>query len=394
MPKTVVIILDGVGVGFTPDAADYNDVGCNTLGNIAKKIGGLKLPNLEQLGIGNIIDIPGIAKRSDCIGNFGKMKELSKGKDSTTGHWEIGGLITDKQFPVYPSGFPKEIINKFIKLNGLSGSLGNKAASGTVIIVELGEEHIRTGYPIVYTSADSVFQIAAHEEVIPIEKLYEICEVTRNRVMIGEHAVGRIIARPFIGGNGNFSRTYKRKDYVLEPHGEIIFDVLVQNDINTIGIGKINDLFAYRNINKQIKTKTNLEGIAETIKFINEGENSYLMTNLVDFDVYFGHRNDSEGFAKALIEFDNHLPKLLTALNEADMLIITSDHGNDPTFPGTDHTREFVPLLVYGKNLVKGMNIGLRETFADVSKTICDFYGISNRLSGTSFYPLLQPKNV
>ncbi len=390
MPKTIVIIIDGVGVGETLDAADYNDAGCNTLGNIANKVGGLKLPNLEKLGLGNIIDILGVEKRIDCIGNYGKMKEQSKGKDSTTGHWEVGGLITNKHFPVYPNGFPEEIVDKFIKLNKLNGILGNKVASGTEIIVELGEEHINTGYPIVYTSADSVFQIAAHEEIIPIEKLYEICTVTRIEIMTAEHAIGRIIARPFIGSKGNFSRTYKRKDFALEPHGEIIFDVLVGKNINTIGIGKINDLFAYRNINQTVKTKTNLEGIQLTIKAIEEEENSYIMTNLVDFDVHYGHRNDPEGFAKALMEFDNHLPKLLDALNDDDMFIMTSDHGNDPTFPGTDHTREFVPLLVYGKKMMSSINLGVRETFADVSKTICDFYGIDNNLSGKSFYSSLR----
>ncbi|MBU2583903.1 MAG: phosphopentomutase [Bacteroidetes bacterium] len=390
MPKVVVIIIDGVGVGSTPDAVEYNDVGGNTLCNIAAKIGGLDLPNLQELGLGNIAEILGVKKKSDCAGSFGKMKAQSRGKDSTTGHWEIGGLITNYSFPVYPNGFPKEIIEKFIQLNKLEGILGNKAASGTEIIFELGEEHIRTGFPIVYTSADSVFQIAAHEEVIPVEKLYEICNVTRDKIMTGEHAVGRIIARPFIGEIGNFSRTYRRKDYALEAHGDMIFDLLVQNSIVTIGIGKINDLFAYRNINKQIKTKSNLEGIQETIKTISAEENSYIMTNLVDFDVNFGHRNDAAGFSTALKEFDNHLLDILTALKTNDILMITSDHGNDPTFPGTDHTREFVPLLVYGRNIRRSVDLGIRETFADVSKTICDFYQINNNLSGNSFYSELR----
>lgn len=390
MSKVVVIIIDGVGVGSAPDAGEYNDVGSNTLCNIATKIGGLDLPNLQELGLGNITDILGVEKKSDCAGNFGKMKAQSKGKDSTTGHWEIGGLITNYSFPVYPNGFPEEIIEKFIQLNKLEGILGNKAASGTEIIVELGEEHIRTGFPIVYTSADSVFQIAAHEEVIPVEKLYEICDVTRDKIMTGEHAVGRIIARPFIGEISNFSRTYRRKDYALEPHGDMIFDLLVQNGIVTIGIGKISDLFSYRNINKQIKTKSNLEGIQETIKTISAEENSYIMTNLVDFDVNFGHRNDAAGFSTALKEFDNHLLDILTSLKTNDILMITSDHGNDPTFPGTDHTREFVPLLVYGRNIRRSVDLGIRETFADVSKTICDFYQINNNLSGNSFYSELR----
>lgn len=390
MPKVVVIIIDGVGVGYTPDSVEYNDVGSNTLCNIATKISGLNLPNLQELGLGNIAEILGIKKKSDPTGSFGKMKELSKGKDSTTGHWEIGGLITKYCFPVYPNGFPEEIIEKFIQLNEIEGILGNKAASGTEIIVELGEEHIRTGFPIVYTSADSVFQIAAHEEVIPVEKLYEICNVTRDKIMTGEHAVGRIIARPFIGKDGSFTRTYRRKDYALEPHGDMIFDLLVHNGIVTISIGKINDLFSYRNINQQIKTKSNLEGIQETIKAISEEENSYIMTNLVDFDVDYGHRNDAAGFSRALKEFDNYLPDILKSLKTNDILMITSDHGNDPTFPGTDHTREFVPLLVYGRNIRCNVDLGIRETFADVSKTICDFYQINNNLSGSSFYSELR----
>lgn len=390
MPKVVVIIIDGVGVGYTPDAVEYNDVGSNTLSNIATKIGGLNLPNLQELGLGNIAEILGVKKKSDCTGSFGKMKEQSKGKDSTTGHWEIGGLITNHKFPVYPNGFPEEIIEKFIQLNKLEGILGNKAASGTEIIVELGEEHIRTGFPIVYTSADSVFQIAAHEKVIPVEELYKICTVTRDKIMTGEYAVGRIIARPFIGEIGKLSRTYRRKDYALEPHGDIIFDLLVQNGIVTIGIGKINDLFSYRNINRQTKTKSNLEGIQETIKAISEEENSYIMTNLVDFDVNYGHRNDAAGFSRALKEFDNYLPDILTSLKTNDILMITSDHGNDPTFPGTDHTREFVPLLVYGKNIRRSVDLGIRKTFADVSKTVCDFYQINNNLSGNSFYSKLR----
>jgi phosphopentomutase len=393
MPKVIVMILDGVGVGAAPDAANYNDVGSSTLLNIAEKIGRLDLPNLQELGLGNITDIIGVEKKPDCIGNFGKMKEQSKGKDSTTGHWEIGGLVTQTQFPVYLNGFPEEILSKFIQLNKLDGILGNKAASGTEIIVELGEEHIRTGFPIIYTSADSVFQIAAHEEVIPIDRLYEICRVTREKIMIGTHAVGRIIARPFIGKDGNFIRTYRRKDFVLEPHGDMIFDLIVKKGINTIGIGKINDLFAYRNINKQIKTKNNFEGIQETIKAISSEENSYIMTNLIDFDVYYGHRNDAIGFARSLKEFDDYLPEILSALKKSDILIITSDHGNDPTFPGTDHTREIVPLLVYGSDLKRGIDLGLRETFADVSKTICDFYHIDNNLNGTSFYYLISGKN-
>lgn len=383
MQKAIVIVLDGVGIGNAPDAKLYNDEGANTLGNIAKKLGEIKLPNLEKLGLGKLIKLN--SNEREVIGAFGKMKECSKGKDSTTGHWELGGLITDKQFPVYPNGFPPEIIEKFIKYNNLKGFLGNKPASGTEIIQELGEEHIKTGYPIVYTSADSVFQIAAHEAVIPVEKLYEICKTTREKVMVGEHAVGRIIARPFVGSPGNFTRTHRRKDFALEPHGEVIFDVLKKNNIKTIGIGKINDLFAYRNLDEQIKTKDNLDGILKTIEFIKSESNSYIMTNLVDFDMLFGHRNDAYGFYNALIEFDNYIPEIIDSMGNGDLLFITADHGNDPTYPGTDHTRELVPLLVYGKRINKNIDLGLRDTFADLSKTICDFYNIENNLMGTSF---------
>ncbi len=384
MGKAIVIVLDGVGIGSAPDARIYNDEGSNTLGNISKRIENFHLPNLELFGIGELISLE--SKPSEIIGCYGKMKEVSTGKDSTTGHWELGGLISNIRFPVYPDGFPDEVIQKFLKENNLKGILGNKAASGTEIIKELGEKHIETGFPIIYTSADSVFQIAAHEEVIPVERLYEICKVTREKVMIGEHAVGRIIARPFIGSNGNFQRTHRRKDFALEPHGEIIFDVLKKNNIKTIGIGKINDLYAYRNIDVQIKTKNNLDGILQTIEFIKSEKYSYIMTNLVDFDMLYGHRNDVHGFYNALKEFDNYIPEIIDAMADEDILFITADHGNDPTFPGTDHTRELVPVLVYGKEIKKNVNIGLRNTFADLAKTICDFYKIKNSLYGTSFY--------
>lgn len=390
MAKAVVIILDGVGIGNAPDAELYNDKGANTLGNIAISIKEFNLPNLEKLGLGRLIPVNRNNTELEIIGNYGRMKEVSKGKDSTTGHWEIGGLITTTQFPVYPNGFPEEIIEKFLQLNNLKGILGNKAASGTEIIQELGEKHIETGFPIVYTSADSVFQIAAHEEVIPVEKLYEICKTTREKVMIGKHAVGRIIARPFVGSNGNFVRTHRRKDFALEPNGDVIFDVLKKNNIKTIGIGKINDLFAYRNIVEQVKTKNNFDGILKTIDTIKTEKNSFIMTNLVDFDMLYGHRNDPQGFYLALKEFDNYLPEIMNHLGENDLLFITADHGNDPTYPGTDHTRELVPLLVFGKNYKRNVDLGLRETFADLAKTICDFYSVENSLAGSSFLSLLK----
>jgi len=382
MKKAVVIVLDGVGIGNAPDAKLYNDEGSNTLGNIAKTLNGIELQNLEKLGLGKVVELNSFER--EVVGCFGKMKEVSKGKDSTTGHWELGGLISEKQFPVYPNGFPEEIIEKFIRLNNLKGILGNKPASGTEIIQELGEEHIRTGYPIVYTSADSVFQIAAHEEVIPLERLYEICKIARKKVLTGKHSVGRVIARPFIGKNGNYQRTPNRKDYSIDPTGDTILDLLLRAGINTIAIGKINDLFNYRGIKEQILTKSNAEGMKYIYEKSKIEENSFIFANLVDFDVYYGHRNDPDGFYKALKEFDEFLGEFLESLSTTDQVIITADHGNDPTTPSTDHSREYVPVLYYSKGK-KGKNLGIRKTFADVAKTAADFFGVKNQLQGESF---------
>ncbi len=384
MKNFVVIVLDGVGIGELPDAAEYNDVGSNTLKNISETVGGLNLPNLEKFGLGNIENLKGIAHIENPSASFGKMKEVSIGKDSTSGHWELGGLKVDFKFPVYPDGFPDEVIRKFIKETGVRGVLGNKPASGTQIIRELGDEHVKTGYPIVYTSADSVFQIAAHEEVIPLNRLYEICEITRKKVMVGEHTVGRIIARPFVGSSGNYTRTTNRKDFSVDPVGKTILDYCSENGIQTIGIGKVNDLFNYKGIDVSVKTKSNSEGIEKIIEFAGKSEQSFIFANLVDFDVYFGHRNDPEGFHKALIEFDQALPGITAELDETDALIITADHGNDPTTPSTDHSREYVPLLFYRKNK-PAKNLGIRKTFSDVAQTVADFYGIENDLKGTSF---------
>ncbi len=384
MKNFLVIVLDGVGIGELPDAADYNDVGSNTLKNISEVVGGLNLPNLEKFGLGNIENLKGVARVQNPLASFGKMQEVSIGKDSTSGHWEIGGLKVDFKFPVYPDGFPEDIINKFMQETGVKGVLGNKPASGTQIIQELGDEHVKTGYPIVYTSADSVFQIAAHEEVIPLQRLYEICEITRNKVMIGEHTVGRIIARPFVGTSGNYTRTTNRKDFSVDPVGKTILDYCSENGIQTVGIGKVNDLFNYKGINVSVKTKSNAEGIEKIIEFAGKSEQSFIFANLVDFDVYFGHRNDPEGFHKALIEFDNAVPEIVEKLDESDALIITADHGNDPTTPSTDHSREYVPLLFYRKNK-PAKNLGIRQTFSDVAQTVADFYGIKNGLRGESF---------
>ncbi|MEI7811404.1 MAG: phosphopentomutase [Ignavibacteria bacterium] len=384
MNNFVIIILDGVGVGELPDAANYRDEGSNTLGNMAKYVGGLNLPNLEKMGLGNIIDIQGVKKNSEPLSSFGKMKEVSPGKDSTTGHWEIGGIDVKFDFPYYPDGFSRELIDKFLAETGEKGILGNKAASGTEIIKESGDEHIKTGFPIVYTSADSVFQIAAHEEVIPIERQYEICEIARNKVFIGKNSIGRIIARPFIGRSGAYTRTTNRRDYSLDPESDTILDLLYRKGIQTVAIGKINELFNYRGIRVKEKTKSNIEGVNKLVEYIMKAKDSLIFANLVDFDVYFGHRNDPAGFSGALREFDAQLPLILSSLDETDALIITSDHGNDPTVVSTDHTREYAPLFYYRKNC-SGIGLGTRTTFSDVAQTAADFFKLENELKGKSF---------
>lgn len=367
-----------------PDAINYQDEGSNTLSNLATAVGGILLPNLESLGLGNIIPIMGINPQINPRASFGKLAEKSKGKDSTTGHWELGGIITEKEFPVYPNGFPADVINKFLSETKMKGYLANYASSGTKIILQLGDDHIRTGFPIIYTSADSVFQIAAHEDVISLERLYEICMITRKKVMVGDHEVGRIIARPFIGSTGNYSRTTNRKDFSVDPPSKTILNFLKDEGIETIAIGKINDLFNYNGITTQIKSKSNIEGIQAIIKAAQEKSNSLIIANLVDFDVYYGHRNDPVGFANALKEFDDNLPNILACLKESDRLILTADHGNDPTTPSTDHSREYVPLLFY-KVSSGGKNIGVRSSFADVAQTIAHFFKVNNNLRGISF---------
>lgn len=384
MSNFFLIVLDGVGVGELPDAAFYKDEGSNTLANIAKSVGGLSLPNFERMGLGNITDIKGIKKVKDPISSFGKMQEISKGKDSTTGHWEIGGLFVNTDFSYFPNGFPEEIINDFVEKAHLEGILGNKAASGTEIIKELGDEHIRTGFPIVYTSADSVFQIAAHEHIFGLNRLYEICEIARYNVLTSPLMIGRVIARPFIGKSGSYLRTTNRKDYSLDPPEETILDILQKNGIETVSIGKVADLFNYKGINIVEKSKSNFEGCQKLLDYTKASGNNFIFTNLVDFDVEFGHRNDPEGFAKALKEFDEFIPAFINSLKDDDRLIITSDHGNDPTTPSTDHSREYVPLIYYGKNKPSN-NLGTRKTFSDAAKTAADFFSISNQLKGNSF---------
>lgn len=384
MNNFFLVVLDGVGIGELPDANLYGDEGSNTLKNIAKIVGGLSLPNLQKLGLGNIEKIDGVNPASNPEASFGKMAEQSKGKDSTTGHWELSGLLVDKDFDYFPNGFPKQITNRFLEMTKCNGFLGNKAASGTEIIKELGDEHMKTGFPIIYTSADSVFQIAAHQDVIPLEKLYEICDLTRNKVLQEPLNVGRVIARPFIGTSGNYTRTVYRRDFSLDPPAETILDILLKNNIQTVAIGKINDLFNYKGIVIQEKTKSNSEGFDKILSYASNANNNFIFTNLVDFDVYFGHRNDAYGFADALKQFDDFLPYFLAALDESDRLILTADHGNDPTTPSTDHSREYVPLLFYRKN-TSSKNLGTRKTFADAGKTVADFFNIINNLKGISF---------
>jgi len=384
MNNFFIIILDGVGIGELPDAANYGDAGSDTLAHIAETVGGLKLPSLEKMGLGNIKNIKGLQVQSHPLASYGKMKEVSKGKDSTTGHWEISGLYVDTDFSYFPDGFTKEIMDDFLEKTGCKGYLGNKAASGTEIIKELGEEHVKTGFPIVYTSADSVFQIAAHEDVIPLDRQYEICSITRDEVLVPPLMVGRVIARPFIGEPGNFKRTTNRRDYSLDPPSKTILNILIEAGIDTVAIGKINDLFNYNGIKIQEKAHNNEEGCAKLLEYSKKVKDSFIFINLVDFDVYFGHRNDPVGFAKKLMEFDSFLPGFLGNLDESDRVLITADHGNDPTTPSTDHSREYVPLLFYAKNK-PGKNLGIRQTFSDVGKTVADYFGVENNLKGTSF---------
>lgn len=360
--------------------------------NTAAAVGGLNLPNLQALGLGNIAHIRNVRPMEMPIGCFGKLGERSRGKDSTTGHWELCGVITEKAFPTYPLGFPQDVIEKFLDATHCGGVLGNKPASGTVIIQELGDEHRRTGYPIVYTSGDSVFQIAAHEGVIPVTNLYEMCQRTRDEVCVGEHAVGRIIARPFVGEKaGSYVRTSNRRDFALEPPDPTLLDILMENDIPTIGVGKIDDLFSGRGLMTKIHTKSNAEGIE---KIIGEARNLHaglLMANLVDFDMLYGHRNDPRGFADALEYFDVRLGRILETLDDNDFLMITADHGNDPTTPSTDHSREYVPVLCYSKTGKAGVDLGTRKSFADVGKTAAEYFGIDDPkvLAGESFFEMI-----
>jgi len=343
MKRVIIIVLDSAGIGELPDAAEYGDEGSNTLGNIAAAVPGFSLPNLEKLGLGNIDGIVGFKAAEEPLGCFGKMAERSVGKDTTTGHWELAGITLRKPFPVYPEGFPGDLVERFEKAIGTK-TLGNYPASGTVIIKELGQQHVKTGYPIIYTSADSVFQIAAHEDVIPVQRLYEICRTARE-ILTGEHAVGRVIARPFTGSDGNYTRTANRRDFSLEPPEKTLLDHVKEAGLEVKAVGKIDDIFAGRGITQSIHVKDNMEGVDKTIGFIKERFSGLIFANLVDFDMYYGHRNDPDGYARALEEFDGRVPEIIDAMARQDILFITADHGCDPTTVSTDHSREYVPLL-------------------------------------------------
>ena len=380
--RIVLLVLDSVGIGELPDARDYHDEGSNTLSHVIKAVSGLDLPNLEALGIGLIEGVEGLKKIRRPKGSFGRMLEASKGKDTETGHWEMAGLILEKPLPTYPHGFPKEIMESFKKETGLD-YLGNKAASGTEIIKELGEEHIKTGKPIVYTSADSVFQIAAHEEIIPIERLYEICRIARK--IVDPYHIGRVIARPFMGSPGAFKRTERRKDFSLSPTDETVLDRLKSKGQPVVGIGKIGDIFGHRGLTEEIHTKDNMDGVDKTIDALKRSEQGLIFTNLVDFDMLYGHRNDARGYAEALSEVDRRIPEIVELFNDSDMFIITADHGCDPTTPSTDHSREYVPLLVYGNKLKSGIDLGTRKSFADIGQTIAEIFNVGKMPNGKSF---------
>lgn len=381
--RIILIILDSVGIGELPDAAEYGDKGSNTIANTAKAVGGLKLPNMQKLGLGNIAEIEGVPPCKKPAAAFGKAAELSPGKDTTTGHWEIAGIILEKPFPVYPEGFPREVIREF-KNRTDTGILGNKPASGTEIIKELGEEHMRTGKPIIYTSADSVFQVAAHEKTIPLERLYKMCEIARE-ILQGEHCVARVIARPFVGEPGNFERTYNRMDFSLKPPGETLLDKVKKAGMGVIAIGKIEDIFAGQGITEAIHTKGNTDGIEKTMDSMERLESGLIFTNLVDYDMLYGHRNDPQGYAKALEQFDWRLPEIVSKLRTDDVMIITADHGCDPTTESTDHSREYVPVMVTGEMVRKGTDLGVLSTFADVGQTAANLLGCESLKSGTSF---------
>lgn len=382
--RVIWMIIDSVGIGEMPDSKDFGDIGVNTLGNIVKSYKDIKIPNLINLGIANIDKIDFLDNIENPIGCFGRCLEVSNGKDTTTGHWEMTGVLVKKPFKTFENGFPKDIIEEFERRTNRK-VVGNKPASGTEILDEYGEHQMKTGDVIVYTSADSVFQIAAHEEVIPLDELYKMCEIAR-KIMIGDNAVARVIARPYIGKKkGEFERTSNRRDYSLNPFEKTVLDYIKESNLDVIAVGKIEDIFNGQGITEAIHTKDNMDGVDQTINYIKKENKGLIFTNLVDFDSKYGHRRDVLGYKNALEEFDKRIPEIIDAMKEDDILIINSDHGNDPTYKGTDHTRESIPVLVYGKNIKNGVNLGIRKSFADIGKTVSDILNIDKLENGISF---------
>lgn len=385
--RAVVIVLDGLGAGELPDARLYNDEGSNTLGHILEKKPGIKIPNLSSLGLLKIISkkYPSKVNSPAAIkGSYGISAIRSTGKDTTTGHWELAGLLLDNVFPVYPDGFPKEIIERFERETGKK-TIGNQPASGSEIIQDFGEQHCKTGSLIIYTSADSVFQVCAHEAIVPLEELYSYCRKARE-ILTGKHAVGRVIARPFLGTPGNYYRTMNRRDFSVPPIGETVLDSFSDNGISVYGVGKIGDIFAGRGIKKVCRTKSNAQGVEETISLMRDKKDRhFIFTNLIDFDMLYGHRNDWKGYAEAIEEFDRMLPDITDALGKDDVLFITADHGCDPTTLSTDHSREYVPLMVYGRHVKPGVDLGIRSSLNDMAATLSELYGIRKWHTGKSF---------
>lgn len=380
--RIILIVLDGAGIGEMPDAPEWGDAGSDTFGHVLASRQ-VRLPNLRRYGLGNIRPLQNVPPLAQPEGSYGRCALRSNGKDTTTGHWEMAGIILDQAFPTYPNGFPPSVIDHFIKETGVPGILGNIPASGTEIIKDLGAEHVKTGKPIVYTSADSVFQIAAHEQVIPLPKLYGICEIAR-RLLDGEHEVGRVIARPFLGEPGAFYRTENRHDYAVPPPRENLLVSLADENFDVVCIGKIASIYDSNGVTQDLTAKNNEQSINQTIQALQQETRGLIFSNLVDFDMLYGHRRDTEGFARALEHFDSRLPEIETAMREDDLIMITADHGNDPTFPGTDHTREYAPLLVYGKSAQPGVNLGSRDSLADIGQTIANNFGLE-LTAGKSF---------
>ena len=383
--RAVIIVLDSFGVGEAPDAAEYGDLGSNTLEGIYNNTT-MNLPNLKKLGLYNIDGLNINEKEEKPIGVFGKAAEKTKGKNSPVGHWEIAGFVKDEPFKTYYEGFPKELLDEVARRGNIKGFICNEKGSGTDFLKKYGEESIKTGMPIVYTSADSVFQIAAHEDMMPVPELHALCKIARDTIDEMGYGIGTVIARPFIGTCADdFTRTYSRKDWEAEDFGKTMLDVFQENNKKVLAIGKIEDLFSGRGINRAIHTNGNADGIEKTIDAIKNAEEDMIFTNLVDFDMLYGHRNNIEGYAKALEEFDKKLPEIMVSLKDDDILILTADHGNDPSTPSTDHSREYIPILAYGKNLKNNVDLGIRETYADISATILDIMGMPALENGTSF---------